>query len=701
MKKSAFLKIPKMNRSILYVLLISAVGFILRMYKISSYRPIEEDTALHSYVIYDFLNNHLMFYRDIWTPQSQTPISFILKAFSVSLFGYNQLGIRFMSVILGTLTIPLVYLLAKKLYDKNIGFVAAFVFAIDIPYIVEISRWGYDLSYITPFVTLGIYFFACFFKDTTHRNLKLLVSGFFLGTASIMKLYALPVIGVAFIILLFENFRSNRTLTKSRTFIAQMLYFFLGVMIIPIITIAFVYSVNAWDQYIFTLANGRLITITLTEKIGRFTDFVNRLFPMLLLCVPAIIHAFLTRKTQRLIPALWLIIPAFSMFFMPNFIDSTLYYTSPAIMILASVTLVAMAKRIWDDFRPHSPHKIKLVHPLIIIFMIVILIQSFNNYQHWSGFLYSDNPQVAGQAEIADFVKVNTNPSDMIFTTDVSLAVLSQRTVIKVGNIKVAGFYSDLFGYDGLKYVGIPGHPQGIITPLDVLHAIQTQRPKLVILTKSGSGTFAAVDYLIFNGDPKWNTTGIGPWLERNYVFLKHIDNPYGAFDVWADGKPQTLAFEDFEGSNYSSTGKLLTIDTLGEKTSYSFSQKQNQPVYGNYSVQISYTLSGGEHTYVKLGVESQQPVDLSSFNSIDIWVREDGTTNVVWVDLVDADGSRVGNFAGNLNHAGLTNLIIPLSQYKGVDLSRITEIRISINNNSQLNDTSGEVYLDEITVIR
>ena len=281
-------KTPNLHRSSLYVVLITVFGFILRIYKISSFRPITEDAALHSYVVYDFLNNHLMFYRDMWSPQSQTPISFILKAFSFTLFGYTPLGVSFISVILGTLTIPLVYLLAKKLYDKRIGIVAAIIFAVDLPFTVEISRWGYDLSYITPFVTLGIYFLACFFIDTTHRNTKLLISGLFLGTASMMKLYALPVIGAALVVLLFENFKSNRTLAQLRLFIFQLFYFFLGVMIIPVITLAFVYSVGAWDQYIFTLVNERLIALTFTEKIGRFMGFVGRLYPMLLLCVPSI-----------------------------------------------------------------------------------------------------------------------------------------------------------------------------------------------------------------------------------------------------------------------------------------------------------------------------------------------------------------------------------------------------------------------------
>jgi hypothetical protein len=98
--------------------------------------------------------------------------------------------------------------------------------------------------------------------------------------------------------------------------------------------------------------------------------------------------------------------------------------------------------------------------------------------------------------------------------------------------------------------------------------------------------------------------------------------------------------------------------------------------------------------------MKNQQPIDLSSFNSISIWVRGDETPNVVGVELVDANGSQIGVLTDHLNFAGLRNFIIPMSQYRGVDLSRITEIRISIGNNSQPHDISGEVYIDEIILI-
>jgi hypothetical protein len=594
----------------------------------------------------------------------------------------------------------LIYLLAKKLYDKNIGLLATLIFAIDLPYVVEISRWGYDLSYITPFVTLGVYFLTSFYKDTASRNLKLVLSGFFLGTASIMKLYALPVVGVVFLVLLFESFRKKHTLKELRSFTIKLGFFFLGFAIIPIITLAFVFSINAWDQYVFTLQNGRLITLSLTEKIGRFSDFVNRLLPMLLLSIPEILFAFFVRKTHRLITALWLLIPAASVFFIPNFIDSTLNYTAPAVMILASATVIAVGKKLWTDIKMHPPSRDKLVDGLIVLFVVIIIVQSFANYQSWGNFLYSDNPRVAGQAEVANFIRDNTSPSDAIFTTDVSLAVLAQRSVIKVGDIKVSGFYSDLFGYDGTKYVGVSGYPQGIITPTDVLQAIQTQKPRLVVLTKTGSGTFAAVDYLIFNGDPEWNNMGIGPWLERNYIFLKQIENSYGTFDIWTAGNPRTLMFEDFEGNNYSSTGKLLTIETFGEKTSYSLNQERNQPIFGSHSARINYTLSGGEHSYVRLGVKTPQPTDLSSFNAIAVQLRGNETTTVFWFDIMDAQGNFAGAFGDDLKIAGLINLIVPLSIFDGVDLSRISEIWLSLDNNSQSHEVSGTVDIYEITLI-
>lgn len=698
MKDSAMPRKRRISLALAGILLITFIGLALRLYSITSYRPIEEDTGLHTYVVYDFLTNHSMFYRDMWSPQTQTPISFLLKAFSVSLFGYNQVGIRFMSVLLGTLTILLVYLLGKKLYSEGVGVVAAFIFAVDLPYVVEISRWGYDMSYFTPFVTLGIYFFACFYKDSTHKNLKIMVSGFFLGTASMMKLYALPVVGVVLVVLLFENFRSKRTLAQLRYFTVQLVHFLSGFMIIPLITFAFVFSIGAWNQYVFTVENGRLIALTFDEKIGRFSGFVDRLLPALLLSIPEMLLAFYYRKA-RLIPVLWLLIPVFSMFFVPNFIDSTFNFTSPAIMILAAATLVAAGRRIRKGFGSHSSNKTKLVSGLIVVALAVLLVQSYNSCQQWAGFLYSDNPQVTGQAEIADFIRANTRSSDLIFTTDASLAVLSQRTIAKVGTIKVAGFYPDLFGYDGVRYVGIPGYPQGIITPPDVLKAIQTQRPAIIILTKSGSVAFAAADQLIFNGDPKWNSTGIGPWLVRNYAFLKHLDNAYGSFDVWADIRPRTLVFEDFEEFN-SSSGRFLTVKGFGENTSFSYSQEQDQPIYGNYSAKINYYLPEGENASVQLAVKLTQPTNLSSFDSLSVWVRGNGTPAAISFSLVDAHGNQANLLVRDLGFVGEHNFIASIPRQGEIDLSHTTEVRVSILSNSQSYYLSGTVYIDDFVFV-
>jgi hypothetical protein len=127
---------------------------------------------------------------------------------------------------------------------------------------------------------------------------------------------------------------------------------------------------------------------------------------------------------------------------------------------------------------------------------------------------------------------------------------------------------------------------------------------------------------------------------------------------------------------------------------------EQNQPIYDNCSARINYKLPGEENASVQLIVKSQQSIDLLSFNSISMWVRGDETPDLVGVELVDANGSQIGVLAGNLNFAGLSNFIIPVSQYRRVDLSRITEIRISIDNNSQSQDTSGEVYIDEIMLV-
>jgi len=691
------------HRWFFFVVIVVVLGFLLRVYNISDYRQIAEDEALHSYVAYELQKNHLKLYRDIWSPQSQTPISFVLQALSFYFFGYNGFAVRFVSVTLGTLTIPLIYFIGRKIYNREIGLFASIIYAVYLPYTVEIDRWGYDSSFITPFVVLGMYFLVSFLKDVDHKNQKLFLPGFFLGTAFMLKLYSLPVILVSFTLILMTNLKMKGLRKKTSSFLLSQTYFTLGLAVVPVATLVFLYSTGAWEPYISSVMTGRMITISVEAKVTRLIGYFNRTAFMLVLSVPAMIYGVASSDRRKLLLVLWYMVPLIILSLMPNLVDSIFHFTSPALAIMGAVTLVHLLNVAFGRNQPRnfrfqylSNKRVRRFMAIVILILVIVVCSAWTNFGYWYHFSYSSKPSVEGQVQISDFITLNTNKSEKIFAVDASLAILSQRSIIKVGEVKIAGFYSDIFGYDYWTYVGIQGYPQGIITPEDVLQAIQSQRPKLIISAEGGTA-FVPADYFIWNGDPKWLTPGIGPWVMKNYRFLREFDNAYGRYKIWIDQKPQILLFEDFEDSNSSSNGKTWTIQTLGEKTDYSFSQERNHPIYGNNSAKINYLFSGEEHEYVRLSMKSQQTLDLSSFNAISVWIRGDETQNGVWIGVVDTDGRERGVFTGILDISGLRNIIVPLSNFKEIDLSRISEIRVSIDNDSVPRASTGEIYVDEI----
>ena len=706
MKLKISFKTNGKHRWFFFVVIVVVLGFLLRVYNISDYRQIVEDEALHSYVAYEFQKNHLRLYRDIWSPQSQTPISFVLQALSFYFFGYNRFAVRFVPVALGTLTIPLIYFIGRKIYNREMGLFASAIYAVYLPYTVEIDRWGYDSSFITPFVVLGMYFLVSFLKDIDHKNQKLFLSGFFLGTALMLKLYSLPAILVVFTLILITNLKTKGLRKKTSSFLLSQTCFTLGLAVVPVATLVFLHSTGALEPYISSVMTGRMITITVEEKVTRLIGYFNRTSFMLVLSVPAMIYGVASHDRRKLLLVLWYIVPLITLSLMPNFVDSIFHFTSPALAIMGAVTLVHLLNEAFRrsqsrnfKFQYLSNKRVRGFMAIAILILVIVLCNAWTNFGYWYRFSYSSKPSVEGQVEISNFIMLNTNESEKIFAIDASLAILSQRSIIKVGEIKIAGFYSDIFGYDYCTYVGIPGYPQGIITPEDILQAIQSERPKLIISAQGGTASVPA-DYFIWNGDPKWLTLGIGPWVMQNYRFLREFDNAYGRYKIWIAQKPRILLFEDFEDFNSSYTGKTWTIQTLGEKTDYSFSQEGNHPIYGNSSAKINYLFSGEEHEYVRLSMKSQQTLDLSSFNSISVWIRGDETQNEIWISVADTDGREKGILADILDFSGSRNFIVPLSNYKEIDLSRISEIRVLIDNNSAPHASTGEVYVDEIMLI-
>ncbi|MGQ9826645.1 MAG: glycosyltransferase family 39 protein [Roseiflexus sp.] len=97
---------------------------------------------------------------------SHPTLWFFLQALSLTIFGNNVFGLRILSALIGTLTIPLLYLLARPLFGRNVAFGAATLLAMYHLHI-HFSRLGVN-NIADPFLALAA--FTAFFSGVRRLS---------------------------------------------------------------------------------------------------------------------------------------------------------------------------------------------------------------------------------------------------------------------------------------------------------------------------------------------------------------------------------------------------------------------------------------------------------------------------------------------------------------------------------------------------
>ncbi len=99
------------------------------------------------------------------------PLSAYLLIPSIAAFGLNEIGVRFPSALLGTLTVLTTYFLAFKLLGKKkIALLSSFLLAIS-PWHLQFSRYDHEANFMVFFGVLGVTLFL-----NCSKNLRVLVA---------------------------------------------------------------------------------------------------------------------------------------------------------------------------------------------------------------------------------------------------------------------------------------------------------------------------------------------------------------------------------------------------------------------------------------------------------------------------------------------------------------------------------------------
>jgi len=163
----------------------------------------------------------------------QSPLFFYLTDIFYNLFGINLFGARFLALFFGyILSIPLIFLIAKKLYNSKIAIVSAFIFTFSPLYLKVII--GIPDEAMVFFSLLSIYFFIKTIKDNKKF---IMLSTIFLGIAISLKPIALLLIASYIPFLIYLSFKNKTKIFNNQNlklFIISILILFL--IATPILT---------------------------------------------------------------------------------------------------------------------------------------------------------------------------------------------------------------------------------------------------------------------------------------------------------------------------------------------------------------------------------------------------------------------------------------------------------------------------------
>lgn len=187
MKRNFKLKQPN-NHITLIAVFIIAVGVLVRVINFGKIPfGINQDEAFAAYEAYSLLNygvdsagNAFPTYFVSWGSGMNVLQSYLAIPF-MWLLGCNEIIYRIPSLLCGVITLPVFYLVLKKLFDEKIAIIGLTLLSIS-PWHIMLSRWGLESNLTPAFLLLGFFFLI----KGIEKNVCFIFSALFYG----LSLYA-------------------------------------------------------------------------------------------------------------------------------------------------------------------------------------------------------------------------------------------------------------------------------------------------------------------------------------------------------------------------------------------------------------------------------------------------------------------------------------------------------------------------------
>jgi 4-amino-4-deoxy-L-arabinose transferase-like glycosyltransferase len=341
------------NNIIPALVIIMLCGLLLRIFTAADLFLYPWDERYHALVAKNIFSNplHPTLYYDPILPYDYTnwtanhtwvhkqPVPLWIMAFSMSIFGFNEIALRLPSIILTTLGIGITFYIAKYLFNDRIGIIAAFLYSIH-GLIIELSAGRVATDHVDIFflffIQLAVLLAIKFFQG--RRSIYNILCGVSIGLAILSKWLPALIVLPIWLLLAIDS--------KKLSFREIILNF--------VILLSVVVFISApWQLYIFnefpleakrsSENNIRHITEAL-EGHGRpfYYHFDRaRIIYGELIYLPFIWFFYKTFRRpgnfRRLIIVIWILIPFMFFSFAKTKMQAYTLFTAPAIFILTAV----------------------------------------------------------------------------------------------------------------------------------------------------------------------------------------------------------------------------------------------------------------------------------------------------------------------------------------------------------------------------
>lgn len=456
MKKITFLKINLRTEIILFSLILF-FGVFLRLWKLDSLPngldgdvAVTARNALHMFTGSDFkvLQNNQIIGKEVAYLFWSMPLGSFLIGLFINLFKEIEYGALFSSAFVGIISIPLVYLLAKKLTNVPTALLATFFFTFSPIHLVY-SRSGY--THITLIVTLVTASTYLLYKTVQTQNTKLFYLCGIVWGLILFNSYPIAYV-VAPISVVFLIWSHKWMWLFSPEFIISII---VSVITFLLLSLGFAYLNGSADLLIVLKESYyQWIVVRLNETrvhttfINNITSSLNMLFiksipgyqfgilkifnyPILdpitkITFLAGLLISLVRRNLADKILVLWV---AFA-FLITSVInipqERYLFVLLPALYVLSASAIYPMLKVAqyskFPLFRPALP---------VLIFFFVIAFAYGVTYQQYFVAYAKNNANMIhglGDGDVADYLRKNFDPKKTMVITSMSLVGVESDT---------------------------------------------------------------------------------------------------------------------------------------------------------------------------------------------------------------------------------------------------------------------------------